>query len=405
VQVAEPTGSTASDVLAAEPAVRRVIAARVADPADVEDLVHDSLERLWRSRKRLAPETVLPFAIVTARNVAISHARTRARRTAAAPRMVDLRQPERPDDALLATEARAAMITALDRLPADERRALIAYHEPGPTANEPRTASPGALRIKMLRTRAKARLEYTLAFRHVQLPTPQCRPILLAISSGDTRRQEQLRAGHHLLGCATCATLSEPLHKRSLALTAIIFPLALARWIAGKIRAHPVPTAVTATLGAAAAVAAATTLHQPTTVNRRHPPVVRPTQPARSNPTPPQLVTGLSIHGNPVEVPGSLRAAIGQPVDATGVLVEQVVTRNGFWVGPTPTARVWVELVGRRRSMHIVTGDHLRFVGTAQADSPSYPATAGVTATTGAALLQTEAAHLAVPTTVITIQP
>jgi serine/threonine-protein kinase RsbT len=75
------------DVAAAEPVIRRVIAARAANPADIDDLVQDCLERLLTARGRLAPEAVLPYAIVTARNLVSSHYRNAARRAAAAPRL------------------------------------------------------------------------------------------------------------------------------------------------------------------------------------------------------------------------------------------------------------------------------------------------------------------------------
>jgi hypothetical protein len=49
------------DVLAVDPVLRRVIAGRVFNPADVDDLVHDGLERLLKSRHRLASEAFLPM--------------------------------------------------------------------------------------------------------------------------------------------------------------------------------------------------------------------------------------------------------------------------------------------------------------------------------------------------------
>ena len=99
----------------------------------------------------------------------------------------------------------------------------------------------------MSRTRAKLRLEYLLAFRHLELPTPQCRSVLLAISAGDRRRQREFNAAQHLLDCGTCAALSEPLDRRSAALTAITIPVGFAGWIVSKVRAHPVHAAVSVT--------------------------------------------------------------------------------------------------------------------------------------------------------------
>jgi RNA polymerase sigma factor (sigma-70 family) len=123
--------ASAHEVMAAEPVIRRVVAARAANHADVDDLVQDCLERLLMARKRLAPEAVLPYAVVTARNLVSSHAKTASRRAAATPRVLDAAEPERPDDVLLAGEARDAMAAALARLSDQERRDILAYYSDG----------------------------------------------------------------------------------------------------------------------------------------------------------------------------------------------------------------------------------------------------------------------------------
>jgi serine/threonine-protein kinase RsbT len=61
------------------------------------------------------------------------------------------------------------------------------------------------------RTRARLRVEYLLVSERVEPPTEQCRPVLLALSSGDRRRQRAVGAALHLLECDVCARLSEPL--------------------------------------------------------------------------------------------------------------------------------------------------------------------------------------------------
>ena len=45
----------------------------------------------------------------------------------------------------------------------------------------------------------------------IELSTEQCRPVLMAISSADRRRQREVDAARHLLECDVCARLSEPL--------------------------------------------------------------------------------------------------------------------------------------------------------------------------------------------------
>jgi RNA polymerase sigma factor (sigma-70 family) len=163
----QTTMASAHEVMAAEPVIRRVVAARADNHADVDDLVQDCLERLLVARERLAPEAVLPYAVVTARNLVSSHAKTASRRAAAAPRVLDTAEPERPDDVLLAGEARDAMAAALARLSDQERRDILAYYGDGSPGRAEARESRGALRVRMARTRAKLRLEYLLAFRHV----------------------------------------------------------------------------------------------------------------------------------------------------------------------------------------------------------------------------------------------
>ena len=387
-----------------EPVIRRVVAARAANHADVDDLVQDCLERLLVARERLAPEAVLPYAVVTARNLVSSHAKTASRRAAAAPRVLDVAEPDRPDEVLLAGEARDAMTAALARLSDAERRDILAYYSEGSPLGTQAGESRGALRVRMARTRAKLRLEYLLAFRHVELPTPACRSVLLAISAGDTRRQRELGAGQHLLECATCASLSEPLDRRSAALTAIAIPGALAAWAAGKARAHPVQSAISVTAGSAVVAAAAVLGSQLASPGPAAPAHVQvPSAPAPSAPV--AVISHLSVAGHAVsdaEAQRSLRPLIGRAAAATGATVVAAVTRNGFWIGSS-RARIWVELVGPLRPLRIRPGDRVRFTGTLVGNPASYPARAGVSGS-DAALLARQGAHLTVSTTRISVQ-
>jgi hypothetical protein len=161
----------------------------------------------------------------------------------------------------------------------------------------------------MSRTRATLRLEYLLAFRHLELPTPRCRGVLLAISAGDTRRQREFDAGQHLLDCGTCAALSEPLDRRSVALTAITFPGALVAWAAAKARAHPLHSAGSVAAGAAVIAGAAVLLtagHAPARMpsSASGSPAASVTRPAPGSP-PAAVISQLSIGGRPVTPPAS----------------------------------------------------------------------------------------------------
>jgi RNA polymerase sigma factor (sigma-70 family) len=393
--------SSTEDVVAIEPVIRRVVAARVANPSDVDDLVQDCLERLLGAHGRLAPETVLPYGIVTARNVVTSHMRTAVRRGSLAPLIADLRQPDRPEDTVLASEAHTAMETALNQLSAEERADILAYYDAVPPPDGEAREATGALRVRIARIRAKLRLEYVLAFRHAKLPSEQCRRVLLAISAGDTRRQRQLQAGQHLLHCTTCATLSEPLSKRSAALTAFTFPAALLARLFTKVKAHPGPAgasaaAGTATVAAAVIVGSGVLSGSPAPAVHHRPPV-----PARTVSEAPATIARLSVGGQAVTARRSMRATIGTHADATGVIVQSVVTRDGFWIG-SRTLRVWVELVGPLKPLRIVAADRLRFAGTVAGNGSSYPARAGVHGQ-DAALLGRQGAHIDVETTDIRV--
>jgi RNA polymerase sigma factor (sigma-70 family) len=396
----QTTASSVREVLAVEPVIRRVIAARAANAADVDDLVQDCLERLLMARQRLAPEAVMPYAVVTARNLVSSNARTAMRRAAAAPRLHDASEPDRPEDVLLAGESRRAMTAALARLSDAERQDLIAYHGLGVTESAATPPARGALRVRMARTRAKLRLEYLLAYRHLELPTPQCRGVLLAISAGDTRRQRQLDVAQHLLDCETCATLSEPLDRRSVALTAIAVPGALVAWLARQARMHPVHAAAGAAAGSAVIAAAAVLgprLAAP--VPERH---IQTSAPA-SRPAP--VISNLSIGGHPVSdatAGRSIRSMIGERANASGAVVVTAVTRNGFWIGSVQ-GRIWVELVGPLRPLRVRTGDRVSFGGTVVGNSRSFPGQLGLTSRSDADLLTRQGAHLAVSTTSISV--
>jgi anti-sigma regulatory factor (Ser/Thr protein kinase) len=54
-------------------------------------------------------------------------------------------------------------------------------------------------------------VEYLLVSERVDPPTERCRPVLLALSGGDRRRQREVDAARHLLECDVCARLSGPL--------------------------------------------------------------------------------------------------------------------------------------------------------------------------------------------------
>jgi RNA polymerase sigma factor (sigma-70 family) len=205
------------DVVELVPLLRRVIGARVHDRHVVEDLVQETLTRVMAARRRLEPRTLAPYAVVTARNLTRSLATSEDRSRRHAHRLIDLREPVLPEQEALRREESRAITTALAKLPEQDREALVAHEVEGTdtiTLAASRDSTPGAVAAQLSRARAKLRVEYLVELEQAEPPTPRCRPVLLALSAGDRRRQRDLDAGGHLLACAWCARLSEPLLDR-----------------------------------------------------------------------------------------------------------------------------------------------------------------------------------------------
>jgi RNA polymerase sigma factor (sigma-70 family) len=211
------SGFEHDDVVELAPLLRRVIGARVHDRQVVEDLVQETLTRVMAARRRLEPRTLAPYAVVTARNLTRSLATSEDRSRRHAHRLIDLREPVLPEEEALRREESRAITTALGQLPQQDREALVAHEVEGmdtATLARSRDSTPGAVAAQLSRARARLRVEYLLELEQAEPPTARCRPVLLALSAGDRRRQRDLDAGGHLLACAWCARLSEPLLDR-----------------------------------------------------------------------------------------------------------------------------------------------------------------------------------------------
>ena len=209
----DPSG----DVAALMPMVRRIVLARVGAHPSADDLIQETLVRVLAALPRIEPGMLEPYTIVTARNVVATMWRDADRRDRNRHRMVDLSSPEAPDETLLAGEEQAAIAEALGRLDERERDTLLAHEVAGHDTRSlaARTGSTsGAVAAQLNRTRARLRVEYLLALEQAEPPTDRCRPVLLALSSGDRRRQREVDAAGHVLQCALCARLSEPLIAR-----------------------------------------------------------------------------------------------------------------------------------------------------------------------------------------------
>ncbi|MBA2577162.1 MAG: sigma-70 family RNA polymerase sigma factor [Euzebyaceae bacterium] len=199
------------------PLIRGVIAARMRDPGVVDDLVQETLARVMTTASRLDDGALAPYAVVVARNLVNQQWRTEERARRHAHRFLDPAEPHRPEDDVLRLEENQAVTSALARLSQGERQTLLAHELEGRATAEMAAESgstTGAVAAQLHRTRAKLRVEYLLALEQSRLPSHRCRPVLLALSGGDRRRQRELDAAGHLLECQFCSQLSGPLLDR-----------------------------------------------------------------------------------------------------------------------------------------------------------------------------------------------
>jgi serine/threonine-protein kinase RsbT len=199
------------------PMLRRIVGARLGRHPSAEDLVQETLVRVLAARDRIEPGMVEPYAIATVRNLVASMWRQADREQRNRHRTHDPGEPERGEDVVIASEETAAIARAVQRLDDRERRMLLAHEVEGEATSalaEEVGSTAGAVAAQLKRTRARLRVEYLLALENAEPPTERCRPVLLAVSSADRRRQREVGAAQHLLECELCSRLSQPLLDR-----------------------------------------------------------------------------------------------------------------------------------------------------------------------------------------------
>jgi RNA polymerase sigma factor (sigma-70 family) len=407
------------DILELEPLLRRVVGARVRDPDAVDDLVQEALTRVIAVRGRLDDEAVTPYAIVTARNLVTSMAREAERLRHHQPRLVDPSEPERPEDAALRREEADAVEVALAGLPDHERETVVAHEVEGvdtATLAEARRSTPGAVGVQLARTRARLRLDYLLALRRVELPTPRCRPVLLALSAGDRRRQLALDAGGHLMQCPTCASLSRPLVERRRSI-AVLLPLLALWWLWRRLQAWVRRRPVLASLTAASAVAVTGLVLVPPLVGRDQAPPPAPTTTLPPGAAPGSAAPGggggsgvrLVVPGRSLlPVPGRevLARHAGQRVRGEHVPARGVYADEGFWVGTGDGDQLWVQLIGRGESpFRVRPGQRASFTGRLVPNPSGFARRVGMVPEEGAALAGRQGHHIEVAYDDITLEP
>ena len=368
-----------------EEIVRRVVAARVRDRETVDDLVQETLTRLVEARPRLEQAALAPYAVVTARNLVASMARREKRSRRHAPRLIDLRAPDQPDEQALRREESRAVSAALQHLSSQDRTAVIAYEIEGAdtaAVAEHFRWSRGNTAVRLSRARARLRVEYLIALRREEPPTERCRPVLVALSSGDKRRQTMLDAGGHLMGCPFCTALSQPLLERRRDLAALV-ALGFERLWAF-LRTGKGQATVAATSAAAIVVAAAAARDGGQT--------------RRPEPRPNTLLSTASGRPIPMErLSRGIGAFVGEPLEGDELPVHAVPSDEGFWAGQAEGDRVWVRLVGAGESGPDVTpGDEVSFRGRLIRHGRGFARRMGVRPQEGASQLRADRYHIVV---------
>jgi RNA polymerase sigma-70 factor (ECF subfamily) len=131
------------------------------DREAAEDLLQETFIRLIKEvRAGRAPDTVRPWLYRVAANAAISRSRHGAVWNRLLPRLVDRREPVRPESELLRAERETELHTALAELPPDGRAALLLAaqgfdgHEIAASIGR----TDGATRTLLCRSRVQLRL-------------------------------------------------------------------------------------------------------------------------------------------------------------------------------------------------------------------------------------------------------
>ena len=215
-----PAGDGAADddaLVDLVPMLRRVIGSRVKDPHTLDDLVQEALVRVMAARSRVEPDKLPHYAAVTARNLVATMAEKNDRARDRSHLLVDSEEGESPVTDVLRQEERATVSAALALLPAGDRDVLVAHEVEGQdtiTLAAGQGSTPGAVAARLSRARASLRVEYLLLAEGIEPPTDRCRPVLRALSSGDRRRQRELDASGHVLGCVACTRIKAELFER-----------------------------------------------------------------------------------------------------------------------------------------------------------------------------------------------
>jgi RNA polymerase sigma factor (sigma-70 family) len=363
------------------PLVRRTVSARVSNPDTVDDLVQESLTRIIEAWPRLDSAGLASYAVVTARNLVASLARSKDVERRHAHRLVDIAGPTVPEDEIIRAEEHSAVVEALERLSERERNVILAHEVAGQDTASLATeqgSTPGGVAVQLARARAKLRVDYLLALGGSQPPTDKCRSVLVALSSADRRRQSALGAGDHLLACDHCAQLSESLVRRRRGLAAWL-PLAFLSRIRNQLVRVLRTTRGQVSVGVAGAAAAGVVYAL-----------------AGSGAPPVQSTLSVGARAVTPRHVATLPRWSGSRIRAQDARVVAVPADEGFWIGGRSPNRVWVRLrTGGESSVEVQVRDRVSFVGTVRSHGPDFARHAGIGGQ-DLALLRSQSQHISV---------
>jgi RNA polymerase sigma factor (sigma-70 family) len=378
--------------------IRRVVAARLRDQDTIEEVVQETLTRVLEVGPRLDDEALAPYAITTARNLIASLGRRAERHKRNMHRIIDLRETPRPEDEVVRREERQAVATALSRLPQRDRDAVVAHEVQGvdtATLAREQDTTPGGVAMRLARARARLRVEY-LIILYGEPPSTRCRPILVALSAGDNRRQQSLGAGPHLMDCAYCGALGGALMERRRSLTALLPLSAFGRVMEfpRRVWKHPATKVAGATALVLGVTAAAATLvsNPPIPQDREEPERISQERSVGCPRSQRVLLSG----GRMLPSVGARRLSLleGESVEACSMRISATPADEGFWIGDGP-ARIWVELkISGESPRHFKPGQSLNFTAKVVAHPQSF--TRRLTREEGARLLRRQGHHLVV---------
>lgn len=313
--------------------VRRALAARTNDQHLIDDLTQETILRVTRSVRQLSDDERRAYAVVTARNLLVSHHRARSVHDRHLHRLVQYDSATDPEQRTIDNEESEALASAMTRIDPVERELLVRHEVSGTdlaTLADEANVSRGAIAMRLARARANLRLEFLLVFRRLRLPTERCRPVLLAIAAGDRRRQTQLDADGHVESCQVCATLVGPMTERDRRVAGWLFvPVADAvRRVRRAVHDHwlHVASAVIVAVGAGGLFLLVTSDHRPDA-----PAGAATTQPAR--PT-----SAAATTAGPTSAPPAAPAPITQAATAppTTTPAPAVVSTQAAPAAPAP---------------------------------------------------------------------